>query len=214
MARAHSRFVLYCSAVRKTPHVRAFTIDFLHYKTSKSFPFTASKGSDTVLLLQWLSVELRLALRENHDHERANMLRAAVQTCEASCKMLELLYFHGLWLPRKCMSVLRDMILKVVRGFSFLACSAAEIGFAAFRYKSTFHSMHHFGVELDIALQSSCRCFPNPLIHDCSQPEDFIGRTARTARNTHGKTTALRTLQRHLVKSKLLMKRTKRRRIS
>ena len=208
LARAHSRFVLYCSATCKTAHVRSFTLDFLHYKSSKAFPFTASKGSDTVLILQWLSVELKLALRENRDCPQADMLRGAIQTCEASCKMLELLYNHGLWLPRKCMSVLRDMIIRVVRGYSFLSCSTAEIGFPAFRYKSTFHSMHHFGVELDIALQSPCRCYPNPLLNDCSQPEDFIGRTARTARSTHGRTTAVRTLQRHLVKTKMLMKRS------
>ena len=207
LERAHSRFSMWCSANSKTPHVRKFTKDFMHYSTSKSYAYTGSKGSDTMILLQWLSLELRLAIRKLGDHRRVDLLQAALQVCEASCSTFKLLYAHGLWLPRRCMAQLRDYILTVVRGYSYLACGCAAESFPAFKYKSTVHSFHHYAVELDIALQRQALCYPSLLLMDCSQAEDFVGRNARVARATHGKTVALRSLQRHLVKSKALLKR-------
>ena len=206
LERSHSRFTLWCSANQKTPHVRKFTKDFMHYSTSKSYPYTGSKGSDTMILVQWLCLELRLAMRKRSDHRRFDLLQAALQVCEASCSTFKLLYSHGLWLPRRCMAQLRDHILTVVRGYSYLACGCAEESFPAFKYKSTLHSFHHYAIELDIALQRQACCYPSLLLMDCSQAEDFVGRNARTARACHGSTVALRSLQRHLVKSKALLR--------
>ena len=104
---------------------------------------------------------------------------------------------------------MRNNILRVVRGYSYLARGCFLEGFAAYRYKSTLHSFHHYAVEMDLALQTGAKCYPNPLLFDCSQCEDFIGRNARVARACHGRTVALRTLQRHLVKSKRLLQRFK-----
>ena len=199
---------MWCLANSKTPHLRNFTLDFLHYKDAKSFPFTNTKGSDTMLLLEWLQVELALALRRLQGHQLANLLCVGRETCRASCSVFRHVYNHGLWLPRKCMASLRDELLRVVRGYSSLACQCHDAAFPAFRYKSTIHSLHHFATDLCVWLQMGARCCPNPLLFDCSQPEDFIGRIARVARATHGKTVAQRSLQRHLVKAKGLMKRT------
>ena len=207
LARAYSRFSMFCSASHNTPHCRSFTKDFMHYKTARSYPFTASKGSDTMLLLSWLSVEFSSATRQLQDHRRLDLLQAAAQTCKASGELFGFLYGHGLWLPRICMEKLRDKILTVVRGFSYLACGCEDEQLPAFRYKSTLHSIHHFAIEIDIALQQSSISYLNPLIFDCSQSEDFIGRSARTARAVHGRTTALRTIQRHLVKTHARCKR-------
>ncbi|CAE7194944.1 unnamed protein product [Symbiodinium sp. CCMP2592] len=209
LGRAHARFAMWASAEKHTPHLRKFTKDFMHHKTSQSYSFTASKGSDTILLLQWLRLECRLGVQKLAGHRSLNMLKAAAQICEASTKMFWLLYNHGLWIPRRCMQIVRDNILRVVRGYSYVAQLCCEEKFAAFRCKTTLHSVHHFAVEIDIALQRGAICYLNPLVHDCSQSEDFVGRTARTARATHGRTLALRTLQRHLVKSKAMLRKLK-----
>ncbi|CAE7223047.1 unnamed protein product [Symbiodinium sp. CCMP2592] len=206
LERAHARFAMYASAAKKTPHVRKFTKDFLHHKTNKSFAFTASKGSDTILLLEWLHLECQLAIQKHADHRRVDLLKAAVQVCKASCSIFWIVYNHGLWLPRLCMSKLRDTILRVVRGYGYLARGCYQESFAAYRCKSTLHSIHHFAVELDLALLMKADCYPSPLLFDCSQSEDFVGRNARVARATHGKTTALRGLQRHLVKSRSMLR--------
>eukprot|EP00439_Symbiodinium_sp_Y106_P030613 s149_g3.t1 len=206
LERAHARFTMYTSAEKKTPHVRKFTKDFLHHKTSKSFAFTASKGSDTILLLQWLRLECGLAIQKHAAHRRVDLLKAALQVTRASNLAFWMLYNHGLWIPRHCMCKLRDTLLRVVRGFGYLAQGCYQEKFAAYRCKSTLHSIHHFAVEIDIALQVQASCYPNPLLFDCSQSEDFVGRNARVARATHGKTTALRSLQRHLVKSRAMLR--------
>ena len=175
-------------------------------KTSKSFAFTASKGSDTILLLQWLRLECGLAIQKHAAHRRVDLLKAALQVTRASNLAFWMLYNHGLWIPRHCMCKLRDTLLRVVRGFGYLAQGCYQEKFAAYRCKSTLHSIHHFAVEIDIALQVQASCYPNPLLFDCSQSEDFVGRNARVARATHGKTTALRSLQRHLVKSRAMLR--------
>ena len=212
LLRANMRFKMWCRAAKECAHLRGFTKDFMHYRDAKSFPYTNSKGSDTMLLLRWLQVELQLAIRKASNN--VDILQAALQVCQESCAAFRHVYNHGLWLPRKCMAKLRDHVLKVVRGYSFLAEACLRLNFPAFRYKSTIHSFHHLAVELEIALQSGARCYPNPLIFDCSQPEDFIGRVARVARQTHGRTVAIRSLQRHLVKAKLLLKRTFKQKLS
>ena len=82
---------------------------------------------------------------------------------------------------------LRDHILRITRGYNFLAVECLKRSFPGFGLKTTIHSMQHFAVELDIALQNGAQCYPNFLMQECSQCEDFIGRTARVARATHAK---------------------------
>ena len=209
LKRAHSRFSLWAAANHETPHLRQFTKDSLHLPRVDSFSYTNCKGSDSMLLLAWLRLELRLLERQGHeDHQRDMVLvQALAQVCDSSLKIFRLLYSHGLWLPRKCMTKLRDHILRVTRGYNYVAHGCLLRNFPGFSLKTTIHSMHHFATDLDVVLQNGAQCYPNPLIHECGQCEDFIGRTARVARATHSKTTALRCLQRHLVKSKLLLKR-------
>ena len=161
-----------------------------------------------MLLLSWLRMEFQLVITNAHpDHqEDMGLVMAARDVCKASIDMFALLYCHGLFLPAACFQQLRDYILVITRGYNFLAVQSLKRDFPGFSLKSTIHSMHHFAIELDIYLQTKAPCCVSPLMAQCSQCEDFIGRTARVARSTHSKTTAMRSLQRHLVKSKLLLK--------
>ena len=206
LKRAHSRLVLWASAEGRHLHLRGFTQEFMHLPRVQGYAWTNSKGSDTMILLQWLSFELSLADLALADHRRHDLLRVAEQVCRASGDVFRLLYSHGLFLPRSCMVVYRDEILRITRGYSFLATECLKERFQAYSLKTTIHGLHHCAVEADICLQTGCVCMPNPLYVDCSQCEDFIGRTARVCRATHTRGTALRSLQRHLVKTKLLLK--------
>ena len=208
LRRVHSRFALWAAATHHTPHLRSFTKDSFHLPRVDSFAFTNCKGSDSILLLQWLEVELRLLKRQGNQEHQADMdlVQALIQVCGSSLGIFRLLYSHGLWLPRQCMKKLRDEILRVTRGYNYIAKGCLERGVPGFALKSTIHSMHHFAIDLEIALQNSAPCYPNFLMQECSQCEDFIGRIARVARATHSRTTAARCLQRHLVKTKMLLK--------
>ena len=209
LKRAHSRFTLWCAASGSCPHLRGFTKDFMHLSTVAGYAYTNSKGSDTMLLLRWLRLELGLLhdrLKAKDEQEAIALAQCGMQMCDSAAGMFRLLYGHGLWLPAQCMRQLRDEILVVCRGYSFLASRCLQMGFAGFSLKTTIHSLHHFAVEVDLALQRGATCFPSFLLNDCSADEDFVGRTARVGRSTHSKTTAFRVLQRHLLKTKLLLK--------
>ena len=208
LKRAHSRFALWAAATGNTPSLRAFTKDTLHLARVDSFAFTNYKGSDSMLLLQWLRTELRLLQRQERylHHEDIDLVKALIQVCDSSLAFFRILYSHGLWLPKKCVVNLRDHTLRITRGYNFLAAQCLNRSFPGFGLKSTIHSMHHFAVDLDIALQNGAPCYPSFLMQDCSQCEDFIGRTARVARAVHARTTSLRCLQRHLIKKKMLLR--------
>ena len=209
LKRAHGRFSLWAAASQKSPHLRGFTKDSLHLTRVDGYAYTNTKGSDSMLLLAWLRMELQLIvdLSNPENHEDMGLITAARDMCTASIDMFTLLYSHGLFLPSACFQQLRDYVVVITRGYNYLALQSLRRGFPGFSLKSTIHGMHHFAVELDIYMQSNAPCCPSPLLAECSQCEDFIGRTARVARATHSRTTALKCLQRHLVKSKLLLKR-------
>ena len=207
LRRAHGRFAMFASANGISPHLRGFTKDFVHVThVHASYPWTNSKASDTMALLRWLCLEYSCALKESPGHPCADLLKVGRQVCAHSVSLFQRLYSHGLWLPRHCVGKVRDDMTVVARGYSFLATACLRQGFAAWALKSTLHSFHHFLVELDLGLKCGAQLLISPLAFDCSQCEDFIGRTARVARSTHSKTTALRCLQRHLVKTKLLLR--------
>ena len=209
LKRAHGRFALWAMANHKSPHLRGFTKDSLHLSRVDGFAYTNCKGSDSMLLLAWLRTEFGLMEQWNLPEHQDGMclVRAARAVCNESLNLFELLYCHGLFLPRACFQAVRDHILTITRGYSYLSAQCLRRGIPGFGLKTTLHAMHHYAIDMDLGLQANSTCLPNPLMWECGQCEDFIGRVARVARSTHAKTTALRCLQRHLVKKKLLLKR-------
>ena len=206
LKRAHNRLVLWAAVEKRNLNLRGFTKDFMHLPRVDGYAWTNSKGSDTMHLLAWLELELGLATRSLVNHSRVDLLRAARRVCKASQDLFRVLYSHGLFLPRACVTTVRDHVLTITRGYNYLATECLKESFPAYSMKTTIHSLHHFAVEADLCLQTGGQCLPNPLLYECSQCEDFIGRTARVCRATHAHGTALRSLQRHLVKTKLLLK--------
>ena len=210
MERAHKRFVLWCKAEKQTPHFKSFTKDFLHMSLVTDYAYTGSKGSDSMLLLRWLQFELGLAIQNGSHGQRDDLLRVGLRITTAARDCFRLLYSHGLWLGVNCMRALRDTVLTMTRGYSYMAKACVEMKFPAFSLKTTLHSWHHMVVEIDHCLQRCCTVFPNPLLWDCSQDEDFIGRSARVSRSTHVCTSSLRCVQRHLLKVKAIILKEKR----
>ena len=210
MSRAHSRFRLWCQAEGEVPHFKLFSKDFLHMNLVTDYPYTGSKGADTMLLIRWLCVEIKLLLRQEPPvTKRQDLLQVALQVCEASRMFFRTLYSHGLWLGRDCMVTVRDNVLVVTRGYSYMACICIEEKFPAFALKTTLHMFHHYAVSIDHCLQRGSFCYPNILLTDCCTCEDFIGRTARVSRSTHARTSSLRCIQRHLLKVKAVIRKSK-----
>ena len=209
LKRAHSRFALWAMAANKSPHLRGFTKQTLHLNRVDGFAYTNCKGSDSMLLLSWLRTEFGLLENAQRPEHQADMclVRAARTVCNASLDLFALLYSHGLFLSRPCFQAVRDHILAITRGYSFLSAQCLRRGIPGFALKTTLHAMHHYAIDMDLALQAKAACMPNPLMWECGQCEDFVGRIARVVRATHARTTALRCIKRNLVKTKMLLKR-------
>ena len=206
MKRAHSRFRLWARANQVSAHFKSFSKDFLHMGKVTNYPYTGSKGSDSMLLIRWLSFEIRLAIQNNAGQDRRrDLLDGALQVCDAAINLFRLLYCHGMWLGRDCMVSVRDLVLRITRGYSLLAHACVQERYTAYALKTTLHSMHHMAIDIDLQLQRHCCCYPNILMWDCSQDEDFIGRAARVVRATHARTTTRRSIERHLVKKKTML---------
>ena len=107
LKRAHSRFALWAAATQHTPHLRGFTKDSFHLSRVDGFAFTNYKGSDSMLLLQWLRTELRLLIQQDLEQhtEDMDLVRVLAQVCDSSLACFRILYRHGLWLARNCIFV-------------------------------------------------------------------------------------------------------------
>eukprot|EP00435_Cladocopium_sp_Y103_P005960 s5325_g1.t3 len=92
--RAHTFFALWCSATGKTPGLRSFTPSFFNMKKGlMSAPWASTKGSDSILCLEWLVFTLNQQI--SHD----TLLKQMLQVCEA-CLGVNMVHSHGLWLKR------------------------------------------------------------------------------------------------------------------
>ena len=62
LERAYSCFKLWCVTASKTTTLRKFSKENLHRQTMAKFPYTSGKGSDSIVLMQWLQWFVRLKL--------------------------------------------------------------------------------------------------------------------------------------------------------
>ena len=207
LPRAHGAFRLFCLGTGKTASLRSFSKSFFNYPNKRAFPWTSSKGSDSVLLLEFVHLQFKLLLASG-DHPLHEAF-ACLMVCmiENSLDMLHVLYSHNLWLPRECASRLYLHIMAVVRAYKRVAKICFQQKKALFRLKPKWHGLAHLAQELRTQLSNGNPLILNPTIYACEQNEDHIGRTARLSRKLNTKTLSLRMCQRYCLKSKALFRR-------
>ena len=209
LSRAHRQFKLWCMVHGKSPALRSFTKLFLNIVSRASAPWCNSKGSDTMMLLEWLSWYLKLQLRSLEgdlvNHEQ--MFRMLAQVFDNSLAMFEMSYCHPVFLRRKCAGRLYCHIMTVVRGYKWVAAYMVQEGHSAYRLKPKLHALHHLAYEIRSALKTPATRIMNWLCYACEMNEDHIGHTARLSRVLNTKTLSLRLMQRVFLKTRALMRR-------
>ena len=95
--RAHSYFALWCRARGKKAGLRSFTKAFFNMKSLISAPWANCKGSDSILLLQWLQFTLKLNIDDPVVPNHECLLKQMLQLVNASLAV-RILHHHGLWL--------------------------------------------------------------------------------------------------------------------
>lgn len=208
LIRAHAHFRLWAQTNHKNPSLRSFSKAYLNIKSSKSSPWCNSKGSDTVLILEYLRfyVGLLVASPEWATCSCLDMLKLCRSLLEHSLNMCSVIYKHNLFLQRDCASRLYLEGMVVLRAYKRLAKFFAEEQKAGFRLKPKYHAMFHLLYDLRNALKGTSPMILSPIIWACEQNEDHVGRVSKLSRVLATKNITLRLTQRYFLKTKALMR--------
>ena len=125
------------------------------------------------------------------------------ETAVRGREFLNIMYSHGLWLPRHCAAAMHQSLHCFLAGYNRLAfLSMYKHSFTGFGMKSKFHMLAHTKIDLQVALRSGTRYIINPLCFCCETNEDVVGRVSRLSRRVSPKLPSQRTLQLYLIKCK------------
>ena len=206
--RAYQHFKLWRLASGKTAALRYFSPGLFNFKKISDFPWSSTKGSDTMLLLQYILFFVTILLqRPSLPQGHARLFRTLKKTIAESQKAFELMYSHGLWLRRTCAQNLYLRLMSVLAGYKSLAEQSLALGLTYFALKPKFHAVHHLAYEIKQGLQGSGPLIINPIAWNCEMGEDLIGRICGLSLKVSVRTINRRVLQRHFLKKAALIRR-------
>ena len=162
--------------------IKSFSKDKLHFPTKNSFPWVGCKGSDSVLLLRWLSFWLCLLMKEESLPEHKYLEQLMLRGAQAGLRFTVNIHRHSMWLVPSCVL----QIVRSARGFcanyARLAQHCLTQGLVLFSMVPKIHAMLHFIADLQECLDKKIGYTLNISTFDCSMNEDFVGRIARQSR--------------------------------
>ncbi|CAK9035003.1 unnamed protein product [Durusdinium trenchii] len=212
LERAHSSFRLWSLTNHKSPGLRSFKKAFFSMKTFADSPWANCKGSDCVLLTQWLRwfVSLHLAVPTDVSREYERLLKLFKHTADQSLDVFKVLYGHALWMSRTCSKHLYARLFLLLRGYKLLAAEALAMNMAGWALKPKMHALAHLAHEVRHQLQKGNALILNPLCWGCEQNEDTMGHVSRLARKVSVRTITQRVLCRYFLKKRALLRRMRR----
>lgn len=202
---AHGHFHLWQLANRKRASLRSFSKGLLCYKSAKSFPWFNVKGSDCFLLLKWIrTLVVGLLLNDCNDASHLRPLRISLSTCEMAINFYDMVSHHNMFLSKHCAAKLIEKGRSFINGYVWLADFAFSMSWCLYALKPKLHFTRHLVLELEQQLHSGSELILSPLLWDCCQNEDFIGRTCRVARKIDERILCHRVLENYLIKAGIL----------
>lgn len=208
LTRAYTYYNLWCKAEKKTTSLKGFTRANLHFTKASSFPFLGGKGADVTLVMMFLDFFLRMCLQDPKDGDRI-LLQAMHQICQGTLNYLGVMHSHDMWLPLSCTGFMYKQGLTALRAYSFCAKKAMDSNRHLFCMRPKFHYWAHTIWELKRSYQDSVPWTLNPVLFNCEQNEDFIGRVSRISRHVSPRLPIQRTLERYGVAFKSRLRRMK-----
>eukprot|EP00438_Fugacium_kawagutii_P028914 Skav225418 [mRNA] locus=scaffold2656:823370:824734:- [translate_table: standard] len=203
----HRVFQLYCVTTGQTPALRSFSRVFFNYPRRSAYPWANSKGSDTMILLRFISVQCIGFINAPIDPSHVDQLQLMRQTCQAATKFSAMLFSHGLWLQRKCAMEMQLHLRRFIVGYACLAARTLNDQVSGWGMKPKLHLLKHAHLDLQEFLSNGLERIPNWNTHSCEQDEDQIGRVCRLSRRLDSRRIGERVLQCCLLKSRLLCNR-------
>ena len=204
---AHMGFTLYCRTVGKSPALRTFSRRLFMLPRLDKYPWSNTKGSDTMILIDWLTVALAGFENVPLDNSHLPTFRLMKATCKAARKVFTDLNEHGLWAMRPCSVVFYSNMQGLIRGYCALASVLLNDEFNGFAIKPKLHLLRHTTLEIDEALQQGDQCVLNWNSVNCEADEDMIGRTCRLSRRLDSRKIGERVLGCVLLKAGIMWNR-------
>eukprot|EP00439_Symbiodinium_sp_Y106_P035312 s2799_g4.t1 len=212
LERAHGHFRLFCATAGLHPALHSFTKDNFNCSSSRKYPWCKTKGSDTMLLLQWLQFLTRSCMNQPREASHVDLLETMNRAACAACAWAKSLYKHGMWLTKQCAAAMYEEGLEFLTCYNALAyeCldSIESLAFCGYAMKPKIHLLCHQLYEQLVWLRDPAVTFiPSPLIYCCEANEDVIGKCSRIMRRVHARRAPKETLLRYLTKARALYKR-------
>ena len=207
---AFGHFRLWLRNEGKTASLRSFTKAFFSYSNRQSFPWVNAKGSDVTLLLKWLAVTAVAAINRIEDPHRLEPLQVILSVARLAIDWFDLINSHGLWLRPSCGAVLYEKGRALVCGYGWLANYAFQHQECLYALKPKLHFQMHALMELRAQLDGRHQAILSPVIWDCQQNEDCIGRVSKLSRILDSRVVTTRVLESYLVKAGILLQRSQR----
>ena len=201
---AHGHFHLWQLASHKHAALRSFTKNLLCYKSAKSYPWFNCKGSDCALLLLWLRTFVFGILTEGVLPEHKQPLEVIRATCEVATDFYDMVVKHNMFLSRNCALTLVEKGKSFINGYCYLAKFSFTMQWCLFALVPKIHFKRHIVHELEQQLAQHRQLVLNPLVFDCSQNEDLIGRICRMGRKIDHRILGFRILTNYLIKAGIL----------
>ena len=206
LSAAFGCFKLFCHTQNVTPSLRSFTQALFMYKSAKSFPYTNTKGSDTILLMRFVVLQAAAFSNDLLQDEDLPTLQLIHNTALSGLDFFDTLYAHGLFLTRDCAISLYLHGNDFIGGFCRLASFCLN-KFNLYAIKPKLHMFRHCLLEIKGALLEGAEFIINPLVWNCEGNEDSIGRLSTLSRRLDSRNISAKILMCYLVKAQILYQR-------
>ena len=206
LSSAYGAFKLYCSTTKQCAALRSFTKALFQYKSRKSFPWTNTKGSDTMILLRFVMVQSGGFINAPLKAGDLPMLTLIQKTSSAAITYYSRMYQHGLFLSRKCALELYLDGNRFIAGY----CNLANLCLGSvnlFGIKPKLHMWRHCLLTIRCCLENGVEHTLNPLVFNCEGNEDAIGRLSRLSRRLDSRGVSGKILECFMVKADILHRR-------
>ena len=208
LQRSFGHFRLWCATFSKTPSLRSFSRRLFKWPNYRTFAWANTKGSDTVLLCEWLVTLLgQILLDSLKDPSHYPMIDLMIQVGRAALGLIKVLYPHHLLLPRHCALQTFEHGTTFLNGYCWLAKKSAEFDLCAWSLVPKIHMLRHTTLEIQQFLQGPHDCMISPIAVACDQNEDIIGNICSLYLKVQTRYCMKRVLELYLVKTKLLQER-------
>ena len=157
------------------------------YINQKSYPWANVKGSDCALTPQWIATLTVGIMNDSPPDWQLPVLQVILATSRMATSFYKHMCNHSMFEFRNCAAVLYERGLSFINGFVWLAKWSWDHEHCLFSVKPEMHFLKHLLLEVKMQLDNGDALVLNPLLFDCCQCEDLIGRTCRLGIRVDGR---------------------------